>query len=142
MRKSLTTGRTVHKLGLQLWRSAATALKPHIVPETVPGPKSKELKQELTSIQNTVLLNFFVDYEKSSGNYLVDVDGNQILDAFAQISSMPLVYNHPALLQMMQAEGAVSKVINRPALGMFPLCTIHSSLSPPKDELYGKCGGP
>ena len=40
--------------------------------------------------QNTSAIHFFVNYEKSYGNYVVDADGNIILDAFTQIASLPL----------------------------------------------------
>ena len=33
---------------------------------------------------------FFVDYQRSCGNYVVDADGNIMLDLFQQICSLPL----------------------------------------------------
>jgi 4-aminobutyrate aminotransferase/(S)-3-amino-2-methylpropionate transaminase len=33
---------------------------------------------------------FFVDYESSLGNYIVDADGNSMLDVFTNISSIPI----------------------------------------------------
>ncbi|KAF0032188.1 hypothetical protein F2P81_014478 [Scophthalmus maximus] len=68
---------------------------------SVPGPRSQELTKQLGEIQNVGAVNFFCNYEESRGNYLVDVDGNRMLDIYTQISSIPIGYNHPALLKLM-----------------------------------------
>jgi len=44
----------------------------------------------LVSSQNVGAVNFFCNYEESRGNYLVDVDGNRMLDIYTQISSIPI----------------------------------------------------
>lgn len=54
------------------------------------------------------------------GNYIVDADGNELLDVFAQISSIGLGYNVPEMLELGQSEEFVKAALNRPALGSFP----------------------
>jgi len=40
--------------------------------------------------KNAEAVHFFCNYEESRGNYLVDVDGNRMLDLYSQISSIPI----------------------------------------------------
>ncbi|XP_062402057.1 4-aminobutyrate aminotransferase, mitochondrial-like [Sardina pilchardus] len=87
---------------------------------SVPGPLSLALQKQLGEIQNVQSLNFFCDYEESRGNYLVDVDGNRMLDVYTQIASIPIGYNHPALMKIMTNPHNLSSFVNRPALGMLP----------------------
>uniref|UniRef100_A0A8C7HIJ2 4-aminobutyrate aminotransferase, mitochondrial n=1 Tax=Oncorhynchus kisutch TaxID=8019 RepID=A0A8C7HIJ2_ONCKI len=84
----------------------------------VPGPRSKELTKQLGEIQNVGAINFFCNYEESRGNYLVDVDGNRMLDVYTQISSIPIGY--PAEFPMFTSFSSQSAFVNRPALGIMP----------------------
>uniref|UniRef100_A0A8C9V8L3 4-aminobutyrate aminotransferase n=1 Tax=Scleropages formosus TaxID=113540 RepID=A0A8C9V8L3_SCLFO len=86
----------------------------------VPGPKSRELAKQLGEIQNVGAVHFFCNYEESRGNYLVDADGNRMLDLYTQISSIPIGYNHPALLKVLSKPHNLSTFVNRPALGILP----------------------
>lgn len=86
----------------------------------IPGPKSDILKAELDAVQNVGAVQFFCDYDRSKGNYLVDVDGNTILDLYTQISSIPIGYNHPDMMAALTNPSNMSCFINRPALGVYP----------------------
>jgi 4-aminobutyrate aminotransferase/(S)-3-amino-2-methylpropionate transaminase len=86
----------------------------------IPGPKSQEHISKLDQVFDTRSLNMLADYNKSFGNYIVDPDGNALLDVYAQIASIPIGYNNPALTKAAQSPEMVSAIINRPALGNFP----------------------
>lgn len=85
-----------------------------------PGPVSLEHFEELRKVQECSAVHFFVDYETSFGNYIVDADGNRLLDCFSQIASLPLGYNHPRITQAVQDPGKAWVSANRPALGVLP----------------------
>ncbi|KAK4236396.1 hypothetical protein C8A03DRAFT_45603 [Achaetomium macrosporum] len=86
----------------------------------IPGPKAKAAIAELDKVFDTRSLNMLTDYSKSAGNYISDADGNVLLDVYAQIASIPLGYNNPALHKVAQSDEMISGLINRPALGNFP----------------------
>uniref|UniRef100_A0A1B0BXA8 Uncharacterized protein n=1 Tax=Glossina palpalis gambiensis TaxID=67801 RepID=A0A1B0BXA8_9MUSC len=94
--------------------------EPTIMSADVPGPKSLELKEKLGGVQMAETVQFFVDYECATGNYLCDVGGNVMLDTFMQIGSMPLGYNHPRLLGVFNNAKNVKTLVSRPTLGYFP----------------------
>lgn len=91
-----------------------------LIKTEVPGPRTKQLISELRSMQATQGTVVFADYAKSIGNYLCDVDGNYYLDLYMQISSIPLGYNHPRILDAIKSDEFRVAAANRAALGMFP----------------------
>jgi len=85
-----------------------------------PGPKSLEALQELAAMQMTGSMHFVGDYEKSQGNFIVDVDGNVMLDVYQQIASLPLGYNHHAVRNKVETQEYLSLLVNRPAMAVTP----------------------
>lgn len=93
---------------------------PKVVSAEVPGPISKAKIASLGEVFDSRPAYFMVDYKKSSGNYIIDVDGNEFLDLYAQISSIALGYNNPALIEAAKSDKMTRALVDRPALGNFP----------------------
>ncbi|KAI9361985.1 4-aminobutyrate aminotransferase [Pilaira anomala] len=87
---------------------------------SIPGPTSKEILSKLNQYQDTRSVFFVADYAKSMGNYIVDADGNTLLDVFAQIASIPVGYNNPNFLALSQQPAFQTALANRAALGVNP----------------------
>lgn len=94
-----------------------------------PGPKSVELNNQLGEIYDNKAAYFMTDYFNSIGNYISDADGNQLLDVFAQISSIAIGYNNPALLNAAKSDEMANAIANRPALACFPSTNYHDILT-------------
>ena len=43
--------------------------------------------RDMNQVQYMPSIQFFVDYDKSQGNYIVDADGNTLLDVFTQVNN-------------------------------------------------------
>ncbi|KAI9837532.1 MAG: hypothetical protein M1819_007183 [Sarea resinae] len=86
----------------------------------IPGPESKKAIEKLDKVFDTRSLNLIANYQNSFGNYIVDLDGNVLLDVYAQIASIPVGYSNPSLLLAATSPEMASSIINRPALGNFP----------------------
>ena len=87
---------------------------------SIPGPNSAKAIADLDRVFDTRSLNMMANYQNSYGNYIADLDGNVLLDVYAQIASLPVGYCNPALLAAAVSPQMASAMINRPALGNFP----------------------
>lgn len=92
---------------------------PRVLTE-IPGPKGKQAITDLHRVFDASSVSFPANYTKSYGNYLVDLDGNVLLDAYAQIASIAVGYNNPALLEVASSPVLASALVNRPCLAYFP----------------------
>ncbi|KAG5899126.1 hypothetical protein JTB14_021625 [Gonioctena quinquepunctata] len=86
----------------------------------LPGPKTQKLFKDLEKVQFLGSIQYFGDYDKSIGNYIVDADNNVFLDTYTQIATVPIGYNHPELLKAFSDEHNLKCLVNRPSLGSFP----------------------
>jgi 4-aminobutyrate aminotransferase/(S)-3-amino-2-methylpropionate transaminase len=86
----------------------------------MPGPQTLSLRKEMDKMIDPRSNHFFVDYKNSNGNYIVDVDGNVLLDTMCQIASMAVGYNNPILIETAKSDQAVNDLVNRPCLGLLP----------------------
>ncbi|KAK7534010.1 aminotransferase class-III-domain-containing protein [Phyllosticta citribraziliensis] len=91
-----------------------------VIRTQIPGPQTKPAIDRLEKVFDTRSLNMMADYRASSGNYIADLDGNVLLDVYAQIASIPVGYNNATLLKAATSPEMASAIINRPALGNFP----------------------
>ena len=86
----------------------------------IPGPNARRAIADLDTVFDMKSVSLPANYEKSHGNYLADLDGNVLLDVFAQIASIPLGYSNPVLMKAVTSPEFISSMVNRPALGSFP----------------------
>ncbi|EGX95181.1 4-aminobutyrate aminotransferase [Cordyceps militaris CM01] len=96
--------------------------------DQVPGPVSKAASDKLNTVFDARAVHFVVDYDKSEGTYIVDVDGNKYLDVYSQIASIPVGYNNAALAAAAKSPAMISALINRPAIGNYPSAQWHDVL--------------
>ncbi|GAA6006826.1 hypothetical protein JCM10207_009108 [Rhodosporidiobolus poonsookiae] len=93
---------------------------PSIKTSSVPGPKGIAASERIGKFQDPRAHVLTCDYQKSKGNYVVDADGNEILDVFAQIASIAVGYNNPDLIKLAKSDEFATAAMARPALGSFP----------------------
>lgn len=51
-----------------------------VVKTAIPGPKNQAATAELDKVFDVRSINMLTDFNKSVGNYIADLDGNQLLD--------------------------------------------------------------
>lgn len=86
----------------------------------IPGPKSEALRARHMLAQDARPVHLYQDAKRSVGNYIVDVDGNVLLDVYGHIAAVPVGYNHPDLLRAWRSGRMDWTVGYRPAQGVAP----------------------
>jgi 4-aminobutyrate aminotransferase/(S)-3-amino-2-methylpropionate transaminase len=83
-----------------------------IVKTELPGPKSRELMARGGLDMQSGYRALVVDDVASQGVYLVDADGNVLLDLFANFALGALGYNHPGLMAVAQSDAFARAAAN------------------------------
>lgn len=94
--------------------------KPVVRTSQIPGPESVRQLKVLDKSFDCNAAYFVGDYYNSVGNYIKDVDGNLLLDVYAQIASNAIGYNNPELIKAAKTDLVINALVNRPATGNFP----------------------
>ena len=79
----------------------------------IPGPRSEALRARHAKVQDARTVHFYQDATNSRGNYIVDVDGNVMLDLYGHIACVPIGYNHPVSVRFRGVMRARSHVPRR-----------------------------
>jgi 4-aminobutyrate aminotransferase/(S)-3-amino-2-methylpropionate transaminase len=96
---------------IAMGRPQANDLAPRVVTE-LPGPKSRELIATGSLDMQSIYRALVIDDERSAGPYLIDVDGNVLLDMFASFALGALGYNHPRLVEVAKSDAMVRAAVN------------------------------
>lgn len=92
------------------WEPEAPSVKTEI-----PGPKAKAAIAELDQVFDTRSLNMLTDYQKSAGNYIVDADGNELLDVYVPPPADRDHQAHPLSPAMPRSPRSPSATTTRPS---------------------------
>lgn len=86
----------------------------------IPGPNTQALRERHLRYQDARSVHVYQDGRRSKGNYMVDVDGNVLLDLYGHIAAVPLGYNHPDMLAAWHDGRMEWAAGYRPAMGVAP----------------------
>jgi 4-aminobutyrate aminotransferase/(S)-3-amino-2-methylpropionate transaminase len=78
----------------------------------LPGPRARELIARGAFDMQSIYRSVLVDDARSEGPWLVDVDGNVILDMFASFALGALGFNHPKLLEVARSAAFAHASVN------------------------------
>ena len=87
-------------------------MKRTIVTDDVPGPRTRELAARGGFDMQSIYRLLVIDDVASSGPWIVDADGNVLLDLFANFALGALGYNHPAILAVTRSDAFAHAAAN------------------------------